>query len=239
MLNRKPTAPFPAAVSRIAAALAALWLFLSPGAAGAGRPAWWDIEVLLTVEGRYSLRRGESVSTADFSFSNRWRGAMERDDADYLLYHANSELVRWILRERSAKKESLALQTERDAPGKPCFRMNYILGQGKDLVFDFAVDGFPVPVGESPEKFDLALPRTRGSGAGSADPRYDDFIFQGSNAVSIEEAEIYRREVERDFSWVWKHEKWLMEETESVFISNLHKAAVKIVVSPRFKEKER
>ena len=232
MLNRKPMAALPATASRISTALAVLWLFVSLGAAGARGPAWWNIEVLLTVEGKYSLRQGESASTAEFAFTNRWRGSMERDDSDYLLYHTNSEILRWTLREKSLAGESLSLLTEGDASGKPAFRMNFILSQGQDLVFDFAVEGFPVPFGPSPEKFDLALPATQGSTGRSPDSHYDDFVVQGSNSVHIKEAEIYRRPVERHFSWTWKHEKWLMGQAENIFISNIHKAAVKIIVAP-------
>ncbi|MDD8014132.1 MAG: hypothetical protein PHX45_00455 [Acidobacteriota bacterium] len=232
MLQQKPTTPFPSAASRISTALVLLWLSLSQGAAGARDPAWWDIEILLTAEGKYSLRQGDAVATADFAFSNRWRGSIERDDSDYLLYHANSELIRWTLREKSLNEEILSLLTESDAAGKPSFRMNYVLSQGNDLVFDFAVEGFPVPVGPAPAKFDLALPRTRGGAEPSADSHYDDFIVQGSNAVHVKEAKIYRGAVERKFSWSWKHEKWLMAETENIFISNLHKAVVKIIIVP-------
>lgn len=232
MLQQKPTTPFPPAASGILTALALLWLSLSQAAAGAKAPAWWDIEILLTVDGKYGLRQGDSVATADFAFSTRWRGSIERDDADYLLYHANSELIRWTLREKSLNEDILSLLTESDAAGKPSFRMNYILSQGDDLVFDFAVEGFPVPVGPAPARFDLALPKTRGGAEHSTDSRYDDFVVHGSNAVRINEAKIYRGAVERNFSWSWKHEKWLMGQTENIFISNLHKASVKIIVVP-------
>jgi hypothetical protein len=157
---------------------------------------------------------------------------MERDEADFRLFHNRSELVRWEAEERSSQPESLRLLTVADFPEKPSFDFNFLLKQGGLLVFDLAAQGFSVPVSESPEKFFLLLPSSAENGQSVEGVDYNTGVRKGNNRVAVPAEDILKGPVEKKFAWDWKNEQWLLRQDRTLHILNQHTVKLTVIVRP-------
>jgi hypothetical protein len=117
-----------------------------------------------------------------------------------------------------------------DREGNRRLRLNYILRQGADVLFDFSVGGIKIPLGTSPEKFNLILPRSE-QRAGGGDT-YSAFVRKGKNQISIDEQDLGKRPLEKSFSWEWKSQQWISREKGVVLVASSHKAAVTVTLIP-------
>jgi len=161
---------------------------------------------------------------------------MERDDSDYILYHQESRLLDWKAKEKEILSEFIKTKSGKDFQKKPSFHLNYILRKEENLHFDFFVKGLCIPQNKSVSKFYLHLPCTGDNKEPHPDIDYDSYVIQGSNQIFLEEKEIYTGAVDRDFAWIWKYYKWSSTQETPAFLTSLHKAKVKISITPHFKK---
>jgi hypothetical protein len=207
---------------------------LASGQSSLHSPQWSDVEINLTVKGQYSIREEGTVYAGDFLFETTWSGTMEKDDDDYILYHTDSEILRWEVREKIATGGDQKVLTEKDFGGGPMFRMDYVLNENGVLRFVFVVDGFPVPRGGIGEKFDLILPASKKEGGGLSPSGYDASVVKGSNEVVFEEKMVRAGPAERAFQWEWKRYQPSSGPGVPVVLLNTHAAEVKIAITPRY-----
>jgi len=193
---------------------------------------WWEIKVTLIADGEYKMEGGEKTYSGNYSFATLWTGTMERDNTDYILYHLDSEILRWEAQEKAVSADFFNLLTTSDFAEKPCFNLNYILRRGDVLHFDFSVQGFDVPRNESPDKFYLNLPCSEENNHKLREINYNSFVAKGSNRISFEEKEIYLAPQEKTFVWTWKSQKWMLKQERTVFLSNGHKVKAHISIKP-------
>jgi hypothetical protein len=203
-----------------------------PAAALASSPSWWDLELRLATEGRYRMDQKEFNAEGSFRFIISWTGIMERDEADFRLFHNRSEIVRWEAEERSSQPDGLRLLTAADFSEKPSFDFNFLLKQGELLVFDLATQGFSVPVSESPEKFFLILPSSAENGQSVEGVDYNKGIRKGSNRVALPAEAILKGPVEKKFAWDWKNEQWLLRQDRTLHVLNQHTVKLTVIVRP-------
>jgi len=217
---------------RSVACLGLAVLAFLPAAAGDG-PGWWNVRIRLETRGRYALTRDATEFTGEYAYESVWTGSMERDDPDYLLYHASLETVRWEMKERSGRDGSGALLSEKDFPVRPVFRMNYVLFEEGRLHFFFIVEGFHVPRSDSPEKFALILPCSRKESSASATAGYDGAVSEGSNDVSLDAKELRDGPFKRVFRWTWKRYQPSSAPPPAGPLLNTHETKVTLFVTPR------
>ena len=230
---RFPKPSLPRSVACLGLAVLAFLPAPSRAAPGEERPGWWDVRIRLETRGRYALTRDAAEYAGDYAYEAVWTGSMERDDPDYLLYHASLETVRWEMKERSRRDGSDTLLSEKDFPVRPVFRMNYVLVEEGRLFFFFTVEGFPVPRNDSPEKFALVLPCSRKEAAASAAAGYDDAVSEGSNDVSLDAKELRDGPFKRVFRWAWKRYQPSSSPPPAGPFLSTHEAKVTLVISPR------
>ncbi len=193
-------------------------------------PIWWDLEVQLTTEGNYRMDERGFNADGSYRFSISWAGTMERDEADFRLYHVRSELVRWEAEERSARPGGTLLLTEADFSEKPSFDFNFLLEKGGLLVLDLATQGFTVPVAESPEKFYLLLPSSAENNQSVEGVNYNGGILKGTNRVAVPAESIVDGPVDKKFAWDWKNEQWLLRQDRTVHVLNRHQARLTLII---------
>jgi hypothetical protein len=190
---------------------------------------WWEVRCVLTVRGDYSVTDLDTTFNGEFQYKARWEGAMEQDGPDFRLFHVKIDVLTWEIGERTVPQETDAsLLTEREAPQKPAFGLDYIVREGPDLLFSLGVEGLLIPLASSPEKFDLLLPRTKKAGAERAG--YDDFITKGTNAVVVGEEGLGEKSLEKTFAWEWKRRQWTVRGRGAVKLAETHKAIVVITI---------
>jgi len=189
------------------------------------RTPWWEARLALSVRGAYMVKGPNASFTGEFVYGARWGGILERDGMDVLVYHTQIGDEGWEVRERAARPEGTRVLTEKDAPEKPGLRVNYILRMGRDLLFDVSVEGFKIPLGVWPDRFDLDLPCSSEHG-GAAASGYDDFITKGTNRIAIGVDGLERGTLEKSFSWEWKRERWTAAGSGTVWLAGSHQASV-------------
>jgi len=197
-------------------------------------PLWWDIEMLLTTSGEYKQEEKQIACSGRYSFSILWKGNMERDDSDYLLYRLSSDLLDWDAQEKAVSPGTTTVLTVKDFEEKPYLNLNYILRKEENLHIDFQVQGFMVPRSASLDKFFLHLPVSQENSQQNSMIDYDTYIVKGSNQVMISEKDIYLGRAEKKFSWTWKRQQWLLKNNMLVFDSSSHEVKVKVTIIPHF-----
>jgi len=194
-----------------------------------GKPPWWGVRFTLNVRGTYAVKEPERTFAGDFTYKANWEGTVERDGEDFLLYHAKTDVQDWTIREKDTLPGSSRVLTEKDVSEEPRLRLNYILRQGQDVRFDFEVEGFQVPLGPSPEKFELVLPSSReGAEEGTV---YDASISKGTNRIRIAEDGLEKAGLEKSFSWDWKRQQWAVRENGAVQVAGSHKVTVVVTIT--------
>jgi hypothetical protein len=190
---------------------------------------WWELRLTLSVRGDYSVTDLDTTFNGDFLYKARWEGVMEQDGPDFRLFHAKIDVLTWEIRERTVPEETEAsVMTEKEAPQKPAFSLEYVLREGPDILFSLGVESLLIPLASSPEKFDLLLPRTRK--AGPERTAYEDFITKGTNAVTVGEEGLTEKSLERTFTWEWKRRQWTVRGRGAVKLAETHKATVVVTL---------
>jgi hypothetical protein len=170
----------------------------------------------------------------NYTFVIRWTGCMEKDDLDYLLYRFDCRLSRWEAREIVSSPEVMGILTTPDFKEKPSFNLKYILRKGSDLHLDFIVNGIVFPQDNSEYAFPLLFPSSEENRQHDFQVDYNTCIMEGSNSVSLKEAEIYAGSVTKNYSWTWRHQEWLLKHQRTVLTAQSHRAEVSLSVIPHY-----
>jgi hypothetical protein len=198
------------------------------------KPYFWEIMLVLSSNGEYTVENGERSNIGHYSFILTWIGCMEEDMDDYIIYHETSDLVEWNAREEVQSPGSSRIISGDDFSKRPDFDFHYILRKDKNLHFDFQVDGFCVPQETSDAKFYLTLPSSYENKRPSSQVDYNAFLLQGSNNIQIEEEEIYQHTIEKTYRWTWKHHQSLSEKNKPISFSNFHNVKVVLTIIPHY-----
>ena len=220
--------------------LALALLFLRPNSLGTSSvsaqltPLWWEISIVLKTDGEYALEGKESDCKGNFSFLIYWKGCLEKDDDDYLLYHVDSRLSDWKAQETVSSPQNATTRTTRDIKKKPSFSLKYILRRETNLFLNFLVKGIVVPQSGGEESFFIFFPSSQENGQRRAQVDYNAYVVEGSNGVSLKEAEIYAGPVTKDYSWTWKLQQREFRQRVPVLASQSHRARVSLCIVPHY-----
>jgi hypothetical protein len=197
-------------------------------------PLWWEISIVLQTEGEYVLEGEESDCRGNYSFLIHWKGCLEKDDDDYLLYHMDSRLADWKAQETVSSPRNATTLTTHDIKKKPSLSLRYILRRETDLFVNFLVKGIVVPESGGEESFFLFFPSSEENGQRRAQVDYNACIVEGSNGVSLKEAEIYAEPVTKEYSWTWKHQQRESRQGVTVSASQSHRTSVSLCIIPHY-----
>jgi len=192
---------------------------------------WWDIKIMLEVQGKYEVKEGTIRYKGEYDFIIEWAGFMEEDDGDFLLYKDNSTVKHWTAEETAAYPETTTTLKTNDFSSVPALRMNYILKEKELLILDLFVKGFLVPQNPSAQKIPLILPASAENTHIMQFVDYNLHVFKGSNAIMIPENRMSKMPVKQEFTWKWKHQGWQTELKKPTFLSSSHTAKLKITIA--------
>ena len=116
------------------------------------RECWWEIFIELTSKGTYTLEEANASYYGNYAYAIQWSGCMEQDGEDFILYHEDSDLVRWTTAEKKKLPGIKETKIKKKFSEKPGFAFNYILTKKNNIHFDFLVSGFRVPQGGARKK---------------------------------------------------------------------------------------
>jgi len=197
------------------------------------KPAWWQIILHLEAEGEYGLESGDRSSTGHYTFALRWRGLMERDEDDYLIYSLEDELQQWTASETTFTADAATRATTTDFRDRPSLAFRYIIRRAGQLHLDFLVTGIVVPQAESEDSFVLLFPSSAENNQRDQQISYNQHVTKGSNRITLEEREMYADRVDRTYSWGWENRSWTLKPNRTVLVRHAHSVIVRLSVVPR------
>jgi hypothetical protein len=197
-------------------------------------PLWWEIAIDLKTEGEYKLESNNFSYIGNYIFLIRWTGCLEKDDHDYLLYRFDCRLADWKAQETATSPEASGVLTTSDFKEKPSFNLKYILRKGADLCLDFIANGIVVPQDGAEESIELLFPSSEENKQHDFQVDYNTGVTEGSNSVSLKEAEIYAGPVTKDYFWTWKHQQWQLMRQRTVLTAQSHRARVSLSIIPHY-----
>jgi hypothetical protein len=211
--------------------LAILFAALLPLASRPG-PQWWEVTLNLKTAGEYKLDEGDSVFVGRYSFSIRWRGWLEKDDEDYLLYRLDCQVCDWKAQETASGPERTEILTADEVECRPAFNLKYFIRRDKLLDLDFAIECLTFPLSRAEEALPLLLPSSAQDEQREAALDYNSGVAKGSNRVAVEEEAIYQGPLAKKYGWSWKHQQWLLREQRTVFTTQNHDVEVALRIIP-------
>lgn len=198
----------------------------------ASATTWWEISLVVTVRGEYTVRGLEAPPSGTYACRARWIGRLELDsDDDFVLVHLGTEILDWSLREKAARDGGESLLEA--APGvKPALRMEYLLKDGAEVEFVFGLGGVGVPLHAPELGLPLELPRTSSRQPGLPGRSYGDFVRRGSCRVAVPGSDFVEQAPERRFAWTWGRERQYVREGRTLVLSQSHtaEAVVSLIV---------
>ncbi len=197
-------------------------------------PLWWEISIVLKTDGEYKLEGKESDCQGNYSFLIHWKGCLEKDDHDYLLYYVDSQLSDWKAQETVSSPQTTTTLTTRDIKKKPSFSLKYILRRDTNLSLNFLVKGIVVPQNGGEDVFFLFFPSSEENGQHDNQVDYNACVVEGSNGVSLKEAEIYAGPVTRNYAWTWNHRQRQLRQQLPVLTSQSHRTSVSLSIIPHY-----
>ncbi|MFQ6084633.1 MAG: hypothetical protein ACE5WD_14940, partial [Candidatus Aminicenantia bacterium] len=188
--------------------------------------------------GHYELKSKSNPFSGEYCFTIHWRGSMEKDDSDYLLYQGEVKVKVWKGKERmfffGFFSDFEEVDLAQNSP--PELKVNYILTKKEKIAFDFTISGFQVPQFESEFKKVLQLPCSAQNEFINPHSKYNKSVINGSNQICLNEKEIYTGEtVHKTFNWEWKKSERFFTDNYISTLLNFHKVEVELKIIPHLK----
>ncbi len=224
---------------KIRQALAGLLFVMLPSAVPNGPPpaapdpSSWLIRMTVDVRGDYRMEETSTHWTGTYAFVFNWEGMIERDGEDFLLIHNKCDLASRRFEERVFGKDTFRVLTADDVPDSPELSVKYVLRDNGRIRFNFAVEGFEVPLNDAPETFPLVLPASAENTDRPGGFNYSLFVKSGSNDITLDEKAILAGPAERTFSWTWVWQTRVLKADTTLSQSNRHEVKVKLFFTPR------
>jgi len=173
--------------------------------APAHRKLWWPVTLTGEVNGTYDLRCGALQFTGSYRFHLEWRGAMERDNGDYILYQDSQRIRDMAWREFQYDLTTGRMQETPPGHREPGFKVGYVVREGEALAF--ALEMTPLLLGGADTgPCRVWLPRSAENSGRMAGRPYRLDVIEGSNRLEIPEKPCYSQEsLEKTFTWTWRH----------------------------------
>ena len=184
--------------------------------------------------GTYDIYEQDKCYSGKYNFIIFWKGSIEKDEEDFILYYENSELPVWNIQETANLSGNKIFSSTNDFQQKPILHVNYILKKGDKLHFNFIVHGFFIPKNESEKKYYLNLPASAEYSDHSMGIDYNSHILKGSNLIIVENNEIYGDSIEKIFSWRWASQKFSKKQKKFDRFSNKHDVKIKINITSHY-----
>ncbi|MEE9501809.1 MAG: hypothetical protein V3V48_07010 [Candidatus Aminicenantaceae bacterium] len=218
-----------------------VFLFMSLGFIGTSKAlspkeCWWEIIIRLTSKGAYTLEEAKTSYSGKYAYTIQWSGCMEQDGQDFILYHEDSELLRWEPQEKKKRSDTSETKITKKFSEKPSFALNYILTKKENIHFDFLVRGFQVPQLDPSHQYYLHLPASKENSYHPTDIAYDLHIYKGSNQVYFSKDDLLDESIKKDFHWSWKRHSSAGDAENFSYLSHSYDVDVEISILRHLKK---
>ena len=200
------------------------------------KECFWEIIIQVKSNGTYSLDQTKASYSGKYAYAIQWSGCMEQDGQDFILYHENSELVRWKSKEQKKALDTADVKITEEFSEKPSFAFNYILTKEDNIHFDFLIKGFRIPQLDKNPRHYLHLPASKENSYHPTDIAYNLHINKGSNQVYFNKDDLLEDSSKKDFYWSWKRHSSSSSEEEPSYLTHSYDVYVEISILRRLKK---
>lgn len=167
------------------------------------KPLFWEVRLNLYIKGNYLFHDQSRNLEGSYSGHFRWQGLMEPDEPDIILYHWQSEVVSWQVSEKE-KREDQEMTVSRSS-NPPQLKVGTFLRQEEAFWLDFILENPPDSFSPSLIEPKIILPASFIRNLIFNGLRYNDYLKNGSNKISVPVNEMNQPELRRNFSWLWSY----------------------------------
>ncbi|HLP62200.1 MAG TPA: hypothetical protein VK186_25390 [Candidatus Deferrimicrobium sp.] len=174
----------------------------------AGTGTWWEIRLVITVNGHYRNHHDNNDIDGEYSFKIISSASMEQDvSGDYILYQGDEQIPVNHWQEKPVDNEEKIISSDQSKTFLPGMRLNYVIKKNGKLYFDFEIF-LKAPVQESAHPFKpFLLPRSALNQSIDPKNKYNKGVRKGSNAVELaEKLFLNQEETVKTFNWEWQRE---------------------------------
>jgi len=195
-------------------------------------PRFWQIILELQLEGTYCWHQENHTFQGAFSGAWRWQGLMEPDEPDVILFHLETEVLKWEVKEKDlvAGQERAALVS---SSSPPRFRVGSFLRQADAFYLDFFLEPIAIPLGLPAPPHRLFLPASASQDLRWEQMRYNEYVSHGSNWVVVPAKEICGRDYEKNFAWSWTFPH-IYARPASPDLTSEHQVKLILQIKPRY-----
>ncbi|MCK4836863.1 MAG: hypothetical protein KAT17_09505 [Candidatus Aminicenantes bacterium] len=195
--------------------LFSLFLNFSTQVVDSNPAVWWTIELDISVQGKYQFTRDQKVISGSYQFRLFYQGAMERDNGDYILYQGESRvnILEW---NEKVDDKIISLNNKL----KPRIKLNYVIRKNKHIQVDFETYLTFKYFNHLGKAFKISLPCSAENHSIRPESRYNIFVKEGSNKISVPENRIYKQDdIHKVFRWDWEKIKSGKRQDHSVVLA--------------------
>lgn len=197
-------------ICRILGPVLVVLLLISGFILFANPTVWWKIELSVAVSGTYKCQNSNHPFSGQYSISAEWRGAMERDNGDYILYQGSDRITSLDWEEDNNKSKPTG-------SGTPKLKLNYVLRKQGIVHFDFEIFSVMIPLNKNKKGYNLILPRSAENESLHRKIQYNKGVVSGSNGIQLLENRIYKEKtIQETFNWKWFREQGNLSSKHSV-----------------------
>jgi hypothetical protein len=160
---------------------------------------WWAVELRVSVQGDYRMVRENLPVNGRYQYRFFWRGSMERDNGDYILYQGDRELLSLIWHEAMQNRIQ-----DLSSLIKPDIFVNYVVRKEGKLHVDFNIRSALSGAERTGSRMAIHFPQSAEHERIDSTVRYNRWIEKGSNEIAVAEDPIYSlAETNGQFKWDW------------------------------------
>lgn len=205
-----------------------LYFFMTPAINLGQQARFWQVFFQLQVLGEY--RNLTAEIEGNYFLEVEWLAFLEEDDLDFIIYHLGAYPSCWELAEKTPEgifTNSINRGTKNnkilDLP-PPEFRLEYIQGEEKEIIFYFSLRNLPIPVSKNhslPEA-KLFFPSVPWKQNVDEESRMKKKIT-GQKIISLPRSKLESNECQERFSWT---EEITTPITDRISFHQKHRARV-------------
>jgi hypothetical protein len=181
----------------------ASWLTVAGFSQSRPKPLYWEIKLNLTLKGSYLFSDKDRSVEGTFRGHFLWQGLLEPDEPDIILYHWQTETLSWEISEKEKREGK-----ETNVPCSlkpPRFKVNVFLREGEVFWLDLLLEKEAASFPSSEFEHQLILPASYLRDLVVTGLRYNDYLQEGSNKISLPVKEMTGPEYRQNFSWKWSY----------------------------------
>ncbi|MCP2520425.1 hypothetical protein NLD30_08265 [SCandidatus Aminicenantes bacterium Aminicenantia_JdfR_composite] len=196
----------------------------------------WEISLNIKVNGKYEVKNGTYFVSGEYLLITEWKGSIEKDNSDFLLYYGSHKIIKWEGKEFIHSLKNLFKKTiDISKHPSPKLKVNYLLRKNDLINLDFNFSSIQIPfykIDKTYIKKMLIMPCSAQNEFLNPKIKYNRNLIKGSNNICFEYCKIQNKKFEKTYSWEWRRVETYYEKNRVFPFLNFHSVILKLKIEP-------